>query len=67
MRADEQFDNLYHVASCHSESCFALDLEFDSPSGLPASWYMPTVLGDCLYVMGRGGGGAAMARECQVD
>ena len=33
MRADEQFDNLYHVPSCHSDSCFAVDLEFDSPSG----------------------------------
>lgn len=26
---------MYHVASCHSESCFAVDLEFDNPSGTP--------------------------------
>ena len=32
--ASDTFDNLYHVASCHSESCFAVDLEFDSPSGV---------------------------------
>jgi len=34
MTADDQFENLYHVSSCHSESCFAVDLEFDSPSGV---------------------------------
>jgi hypothetical protein len=37
MRADEQFDNLYHVPSCHSDSCFAVDLEFDSPSGVTSN------------------------------
>ena len=36
MRADDQFENLYHVASCNSESCFAVDLHFDSPSGVQA-------------------------------
>ena len=44
MRADEQFDNLYHVPSCHSESCFGVDLEFDSPSGVTSNLdVQPTV------------------------
>ena len=46
MRADEQFENLYHVASCHSESCFAVDLEFDSPSGVRAC--VPACLRACV-------------------
>jgi hypothetical protein len=34
LTADEQYVNLYHISSCHSESCFAADLEFDNPSGV---------------------------------
>ena len=34
LTADDQFDHLLHVASCHSDSCFAVDLEFDAPAGV---------------------------------
>uniref|UniRef100_A0A7S0EQM2 Protein transport protein SEC23 n=1 Tax=Hanusia phi TaxID=3032 RepID=A0A7S0EQM2_9CRYP len=37
LSADKQYDNLYHVASCHSESCFAVDFEYDNPSGVTSN------------------------------
>jgi len=44
LAADEQYDNLYHVASCHSESCFAVDLEFDNPSGVNPNLDLPPTM-----------------------
>eukprot|EP00281_Chroomonas_sp_CCMP1168_P026358 CAMPEP_0206221612 /NCGR_PEP_ID=MMETSP0047_2-20121206/5511_1 /ASSEMBLY_ACC=CAM_ASM_000192 /TAXON_ID=195065 /ORGANISM="Chroomonas mesostigmatica_cf, Strain CCMP1168" /LENGTH=720 /DNA_ID=CAMNT_0053644365 /DNA_START=125 /DNA_END=2287 /DNA_ORIENTATION=+ len=37
LTSDEQYENLYHVACCHTESCFAVDFEFDNPSGVTAN------------------------------
>jgi len=34
---DDQYENLYHVACCHSDSSFAVDFEFDNPSGVVAN------------------------------
>jgi len=47
MTADDQFENLYHVSSCHSESCFAVDLEFDSPSGVTTNLGMTVLAYNC--------------------
>jgi len=44
LTADGQYDNLYHVCSCHSESCFAVDLEFDNPSGVSANLDLPPTM-----------------------
>uniref|UniRef100_A0A7S0WBM9 Protein transport protein SEC23 n=1 Tax=Hemiselmis tepida TaxID=464990 RepID=A0A7S0WBM9_9CRYP len=60
---DDQYENLYHVACCHSDSSFAVDFEFDNPSGVVANLDVhPTVQCafsyTCVVPVGEGDAGS---------